>query len=195
VAARYPHDSAAYTQGLFWADSVLFESTGKYGHSEVRRVDLTSGRVLARHALAPDRFGEGLALVGGRLYQLTWKEGVAYVYDPDGTFKHRCNPSMVTIERVLPEAEQAREERELAAAGKAIARHLDRADDAILRELCEKHLRFTGSGVALALLDDWDAARSKFVKVFPNEYRRALGELAASAAAMAAKPATQKAAA
>jgi glutamine cyclotransferase len=82
VAARYPHDSAAYTQGLFWADSVLFESTGKYGHSEVRRVDLTSGRVLARHALAPDRFGEGLALVGGRLYQLTWKEGVAYVYDP-----------------------------------------------------------------------------------------------------------------
>jgi glutamine cyclotransferase len=82
VTARYPHDSAAYTQGLFWADSVLFESTGKYGRSEVRRVDLRSGRVLARHALAPDRFGEGLALLGGRLYQLTWKEGIAYVYDP-----------------------------------------------------------------------------------------------------------------
>ena len=82
VAARFPHDSAAYTQGLFWADSVLYESTGKYGRSDVRRVDLTSGRVLARHALAADRFGEGLALVGGRLYQLTWKEGVAYVYDP-----------------------------------------------------------------------------------------------------------------
>jgi hypothetical protein len=63
--------------------------------------------------------------------------GIAYVYDPDGTFKDRCNPSMVALERVLPEAEQAQEERELAAAGKAIARHLDRADDAILRELCE----------------------------------------------------------
>jgi len=82
VTARYPHDSAAYTQGLFWADSVLFESTGQYGHSDVRRVDLASGRVLVRHALPPDRFGEGLALAGGRLYQLTWKEGIAYVYDP-----------------------------------------------------------------------------------------------------------------
>jgi len=82
VTARYPHDSAAYTQGLFWADSVLFESTGKYGRSDVRRVDLSTGRVLARHALSADRFGEGLALVGGRLYQLTWKEGIAYVYDP-----------------------------------------------------------------------------------------------------------------
>ena len=82
VTARYPHDSAAYTQGLFWADSVLFESTGKYGRSDVRRVDLTTGRVLARHALPADRFGEGLALVGGRLYQLTWQSGVAYVYDP-----------------------------------------------------------------------------------------------------------------
>jgi glutamine cyclotransferase len=82
VTARYPHDSAAYTQGLFWADSVLFESTGRYGHSDVRRVDLASGRVLARHALAADKFGEGLALVGGRLYQLTWQSGIAYVYEP-----------------------------------------------------------------------------------------------------------------
>jgi len=131
----------------------------------------------------------------GRNFAAGMSGGIAYVYDPDGTFKDRCNPSMVTLERVLPEAEQAREERELAAAGKAIARHLDRADDAILRELCEKHLRFTGPGVALALLDDWDAARSKFVKVFPNEYRRALGELAARTAARADAPAKQKAAA
>ncbi|MFI4925901.1 MAG: glutamate synthase subunit alpha, partial [Vicinamibacteria bacterium] len=141
--------------------------------------------------------GGTVAVLGrtGRNFAAGMSGGIAYVYDPDGTFKDRCNPSMVTLERVLPEAEQAREERDLATAGKAITRHLDRADDAILRELCEKHLRFTGSGVALALLDDWDAARSKFVKVFPNEYRRALGELAARAAAMAATPATQKAAA
>jgi glutamine cyclotransferase len=81
VTDHFPHDSAAYTQGLLWADSVLFESTGQYGHSDVRRVDFRSGRVLASRPLPADRFGEGLALLKGRLYQLTWKEGVAYTYD------------------------------------------------------------------------------------------------------------------
>jgi glutamine cyclotransferase len=81
VTGRFPHDPTAYTQGLVWADSILFESTGLYGHSELRRVDLRSGRVLASRPLTADRFGEGLALLKGRLYQLTWKEGVAYAYD------------------------------------------------------------------------------------------------------------------
>jgi glutamine cyclotransferase len=81
VTAHFPHDPTAYTQGLVQADSVLFESTGMYGHSEVRRVDLRSGRVMATRKLPADRFGEGLALLRGRLYQLTWKEGVAYTYD------------------------------------------------------------------------------------------------------------------
>jgi glutamine cyclotransferase len=81
VTAQYPHDSAAYTQGLLWADSVLYESTGQYGHSDIRRVDLKSGRVLASRPLPADRFGEGLVLLNGRLYQLTWQSGVAYTYD------------------------------------------------------------------------------------------------------------------
>lgn len=81
VTDHLPHDPTAYTQGLVWADSVLFESTGQYGHSDVRRVDLHSGRVLGSRPLPADRFGEGLALLKGRLYQLTWKEGVAYSYD------------------------------------------------------------------------------------------------------------------
>ncbi len=81
VTGRFPHDPTAYTQGLVWADGALFESTGLYGHSELRRVDLRSGRVLASRPLTADRFGEGLALLNGRLYQLTWKEGVAYTYD------------------------------------------------------------------------------------------------------------------
>jgi glutamine cyclotransferase len=81
VTARFPHDSTAYTQGLLWADSVLFESTGEYGRSELRRVDLRSGRVLASRPLAANRFGEGLALLKGRLYQLTRESGVAYSYD------------------------------------------------------------------------------------------------------------------
>lgn len=81
VVAEFPHDTGAYTQGLVWADSVLYESTGRYGDSEVRRVDLRTGKVLASTPLAHDRFGEGLALLGGRLYQLTWESKVAYVYD------------------------------------------------------------------------------------------------------------------
>ena len=81
ITARYPHDSSAYTQGLVTADGVLFESTGLYGHSELRREDIRSGRVLASVRLPPNRFGEGLTLLRGRLYQLTWTSGVAYVYD------------------------------------------------------------------------------------------------------------------
>ena len=81
VTARFPHDPTAYTQGLLWANGVLFESTGRYGHSELRRVDLQSGRVLASYKLPDNRFGEGLALLNGRLYQLTWRSGVGYTYD------------------------------------------------------------------------------------------------------------------
>lgn len=82
VTAKFPHDTTAYTQGLLWANGALFESTGRYGHSELRRIDWRSGRVLAARKLPTDRFGEGLALLGGRLYQLTWKAGIAYTYDP-----------------------------------------------------------------------------------------------------------------
>ncbi|MEP7348219.1 MAG: glutaminyl-peptide cyclotransferase [Gemmatimonadaceae bacterium] len=81
LMAVWPHDSGAYTQGLVWADSILYESTGRYGVSQLRRVDLRSGRVLAAVNLAPSEFGEGLALLQNRLYQLTWKSQVAYVYD------------------------------------------------------------------------------------------------------------------
>lgn len=81
VTNRFPHDSTAYTEGLLWADSVLFESTGRYGHSAIRRADLRSGKILASRSLARGRFGEGLAFLEGRLYQLTWKNGVAYTYD------------------------------------------------------------------------------------------------------------------
>ncbi len=82
ITSRFPHDATAYTQGLLAAGGVLFESTGRYGESQVRRVDLESGVVLAAVQLPADRFGEGLALFKGRLYQLTWKSGIAYVYDP-----------------------------------------------------------------------------------------------------------------
>jgi glutamine cyclotransferase len=63
------------------SDGVLLESTGLYGHSQLRRVDPRTGHVLATVALASDRFGEGLARLGGRLFQLTWQHQTGYVYD------------------------------------------------------------------------------------------------------------------
>jgi glutamine cyclotransferase len=85
VLRSYPHDSRAFTQGLLMFDGKLYESTGLYGRSSVRRVDLASGTVEAQAALPGSLFGEGLARVGQRLIQLTWKEGKALVWDL-GTF-------------------------------------------------------------------------------------------------------------
>jgi glutamate synthase (NADPH/NADH) large chain len=116
----------------------------------------------------------------GRNFAAGMSGGIAFVFDRDGTFRERANQSMCEIVAVESEAEQAKSERELAAAGKARMRHLDRSDESLLRELIERHLRFTGSTVALAMLDNWEATRAKFVKVFPNEYRRALTEMHAS---------------
>jgi len=131
----------------------------------------------------------------GRNFAAGMSGGIAYVYDVDGAFRQRCNQSMCEIVPLESEAEQARSERELAASGKAHKRHLGRADEAIVRELIERHLRFTGSTLALAMLDDWEATRAKFVKVFPNEYRRAMTEMHAKEAVPHAAPGKQKAAA
>jgi glutamate synthase domain-containing protein 3 len=131
----------------------------------------------------------------GRNFAAGMSGGIAYVYDGDGTFASRCNPAMVELGPVETEVEQARVERELVAAGKGRLRHAGRADEALLRELIERHLRFTGSTVARALLDGWEAARTKFVKVFPHEYKRALGEMYAREAAKPAAAEKQKAAA
>ncbi len=82
VVRTYPHDSTAYTQGLIHDPAGFFlESTGLYGHSDRRRVEMATGRIVAATPLPSDRFGEGLALHGGRLYQLTWQSGIAYVAD------------------------------------------------------------------------------------------------------------------
>ena len=77
----YPHDSTAFTQGLVWRNGRLFESTGRYGESSLRLVELETGRVIQKVDLADTYFAEGLAAVGDTLYQLTWKEGVAFKYD------------------------------------------------------------------------------------------------------------------
>lgn len=79
VLRRYPHDTNAFTQGLIWHDGVSYESTGQYGNSSLRRVRLDDGKVLAERQLDPRLFGEGLARVGTRLIQLTWRAGQAIV--------------------------------------------------------------------------------------------------------------------
>lgn len=81
VVKEYPHDRDAYTQGLLFHDGFLYESTGKEGQSTVRKVELATGKVLDSTRLHRDYFGEGLALVGDELFQLTWKNQVVLVYD------------------------------------------------------------------------------------------------------------------
>ncbi|WP_035823123.1 glutamate synthase-related protein [Janthinobacterium sp. RA13] len=115
----------------------------------------------------------------GRNFAAGMSGGIAYVYDPAGDFASKCNTAMVSLDKVVSAAEQ----------------HLDRdawhtqhregvpeADEVILKRLIERHFKHTGSTRARVLLDDWAAARGKFVKVFPNEYKRALIEMAADAA-------------
>jgi len=81
VLQAFPHDREAFTQGLVMADGVLYEGTGLNGRSSLRRVELESGAVLQRHTL-PDRyFGEGVTVLGSRIFQLTWRSGLAFVYD------------------------------------------------------------------------------------------------------------------
>lgn len=81
VLEAHPHDPQAYTQGLHLQGGTLFESTGLHGRSSIRKVLLGSGEVILRRDLPREYFGEGLALVGNRLIQLTWKEETAFVYD------------------------------------------------------------------------------------------------------------------
>jgi glutamate synthase domain-containing protein 3 len=99
--------------------------------------------------------------------------GIAYVLDGDGEFRKRCNSAMVDIEPLAAESEQQAK----------LPQHLwhhGQSDESLAKALIEKHVRYTGSKRAAEILAQWGDYRSRFVKVFPKEYRRALGELAAA---------------
>jgi glutamine cyclotransferase len=81
IVNTYPHDVTSFTQGLVWHDGFLYESTGRFGESRIRKVELRTGRPLINKDLDPKLFGEGLALVDGRLIQVTWQNRVGIVYD------------------------------------------------------------------------------------------------------------------
>lgn len=79
----YDHDPAAYTQGLVYVDGWLYETTGLWGESSLRRVDLTTGTVEQILRLPDQYFGEGMTILGDRIYQLTWKSNLGFIYDKD----------------------------------------------------------------------------------------------------------------
>lgn len=80
IVASYPHDPAAFTQGLDWHEGTLYESTGINGQSSLREVDLASGEVRRRIAIPSEHFGEGMTIVGDRVVLLTWRSHVGFVY-------------------------------------------------------------------------------------------------------------------
>jgi glutaminyl-peptide cyclotransferase len=81
IVRIYPHDRNAFTQGLVFADDILYEGTGRNGLSNIRKVKLENGEVLQQQKLESQYFGEGIALVGNSLIQLTWQSQVGFVYD------------------------------------------------------------------------------------------------------------------
>ncbi|MGH6612282.1 MAG: glutamate synthase-related protein, partial [Burkholderiaceae bacterium] len=107
----------------------------------------------------------------GRNFAAGMSGGIAYVFDEFGDFASKCNQSMCELEAVLPSAEQQEKIDEA-------VWHLGETDEFLLRGLIENHFRVTGSLRARMLLDNWPSARARFVKVFPQEYRRALKQMA-----------------
>jgi glutamate synthase domain-containing protein 2/glutamate synthase domain-containing protein 1/glutamate synthase domain-containing protein 3 len=120
----------------------------------------------------------------GRNFAAGMSGGIAYVFDEAGDFAARCNPAMVSLEPVLPTQEQQEK------VDDAIW-HLGETDEFILRDLVERHFRHTGSLRARMILDNWPAMRGRFVKVFPNEYKRALKQLREAERAQAQKLAAE----
>lgn len=81
IINEFPHDSGAFTQGLVYHGGYLYEGTGLNGSSSLRKVELKTGRVIKNREIPRQYFGEGVAILGGRLYQLTWRSGIGFVYD------------------------------------------------------------------------------------------------------------------
>jgi glutamate synthase (NADPH/NADH) large chain/glutamate synthase (ferredoxin) len=116
--------------------------------------------------------GGTVAVLGktGRNFAAGMSGGVAYVYDEDGQFAKRCNTAMVSLEKVLSASEQE------AGVDRGLW-HRGETDETQLKKLLADHNRWTGSKRARELLDNWETSRARFVKVFPSEYKRALGEI------------------
>lgn len=83
IKNTWPHDRRAYTQGLIFLDGILWESTGQYGSSSLRKVELKTGKVLKQISVPPKYFAEGMTVFHNKVFQLTWQEHKGFIYDPD----------------------------------------------------------------------------------------------------------------
>jgi len=83
IVKKYPHDPEAFTEGLVFANGFLYESTGLYGKSTLRQVELETGRIVKRYELPSLYFGEGMTLWGASLIQLTWKSQIGFAYNAE----------------------------------------------------------------------------------------------------------------
>jgi glutamate synthase (NADPH/NADH) large chain len=119
----------------------------------------------------------------GRNFAAGMSGGIAYVFDEDGIFAKRCNTTMATLEPVLPSSQQKETipQQEWHAPLDVKEGGARLTDEEILKDLIERHFKYTGSEQAKNILRDWEASRGRFIKVFPTEYKRALGELWAKA--------------
>ncbi len=86
IVNTFKHDSRAFTEGLFFHNGFLYESTGQESKSDLRKTELESGKIVQQFKLSPDSFGEGTTILDGKIYQLTWQQGRGFVYDAE-TFK------------------------------------------------------------------------------------------------------------
>jgi Glutamine cyclotransferase len=83
IVNTYKHDPDAFTQGLIFHNGFFYESTGEYGDSTIRKVEPATGKVLQKKKLSEDFFAEGMTILNGKIYQITWQENTAFVYDPN----------------------------------------------------------------------------------------------------------------
>jgi len=127
----------------------------------------------------------------GRNFAAGMSGGIAYVLDEEGDFTQRCNMAMVELEPIADEesAGAAVGATDLEAHGKVQIDHVAGHDGDMLKGLIQRHLLFTGSDRARRVLENWSTYQSKFVKVMPTEYRRALNEMGQERAARVEQPA------
>ncbi len=81
VVKSYPHDPKAFTQGLIFRDGFLYEGTGEEGESTLRKVEIATGKVVQKHDLSEEIFGEGITAIGDKIYQISWRDGMAWEYN------------------------------------------------------------------------------------------------------------------
>ncbi len=90
----YPHDRSSYTQGLLYKDGFIYESCGRYGSSAIKKIELETGKVVKKYDLPNRYFAEGIEFYDGKIYQLTWRAGVCFIYnektlEPLSQFEYR----------------------------------------------------------------------------------------------------------